>query len=198
MRDIKTYAAVTVVTLAFLAIPGPARGHTHQPLRTAQAQTSRTQATVVRLRGQIGWNRDRTQHYRRLAMRPPAPTAHAELRTRSVHILRKFKHLWNVRRIHAKAHLNSVLRSSDPADVPVILYYVFGKTLYPEALHIVRGESGFQIGAANGQYLGLFQMGSGERAANATIGYSTALEQTVAAHNLYLSRGWEPWTCCGE
>lgn len=48
----------------------------------------------------------------------------------------------------------------------------------------------------NGQYLGIFQLGSGERAAYATIGYSTAYQQIVAAHNLYRARGFEPWTCC--
>jgi hypothetical protein len=73
---------------------------------------------------------------------------------------------------------------------------VFGTSECSEALHIAEVESGYTTSAANGQYLGLFQLGSGERATYATIGYSTAYQQAVAAHNLFLARGWEPWTCC--
>jgi hypothetical protein len=47
----------------------------------------------------------------------------------------------------------------------------------------------------NGQYLGIFQMGSSERAHYATLGYSTAYEQIVAAHNYYMVAGWGPWAC---
>jgi hypothetical protein len=80
--------------------------------------------------------------------------------------------------------------------VQAIICAVFGPSQCAEALHIARRESGFTISAQNGQYLGLFQMGSGERAAYAKAGYSTAYQQSVAAHNLWLARGWEPWTCC--
>jgi hypothetical protein len=56
-------------------------------------------------------------------------------------------------------------------------------------------ESRYRLTAVNGQYLGIFQMGSHERATYATIGYSTAYEQIVAAHNYYEAAGWGPWSC---
>lgn len=64
------------------------------------------------------------------------------------------------------------------------------------ALNVAACESSFDIYAANGQYLGLFQMGSHERATYATIGYSTPYQQAVAAHNYFLAAGgWGPWEC---
>jgi hypothetical protein len=102
--------------------------------------------------------------------------------------------LWLARQ--AKIQHASHTSYTPTGSVPHIICAVFGSANCSEALYIARRESGFETWAANGQYLGLFQMGSSERATYATIGYSTAYQQTVAAHNLFLARGWEPWTCC--
>lgn len=51
------------------------------------------------------------------------------------------------------------------------------------------------VNAHNGQYLGIFQMGSSERA---TYGHSyTALGQAVAAYRYFVASGrdWSPWAC---
>lgn len=77
--------------------------------------------------------------------------------------------------------------------VPQLICNVF-KSACSMALRVARRESGFSIYAANGQYLGIFQMGSAERAKFATIGYSTAYEQIIAAHNYFLVSGWSPWS----
>jgi len=63
-----------------------------------------------------------------------------------------------------------------------------------EALAVARCESGLSVWASNGQYLGLFQMGSSERA---HYGHgSTALEQALAAHRYFVAAGgWGPWQC---
>jgi hypothetical protein len=56
-------------------------------------------------------------------------------------------------------------------------------------------ESHLQTAARNGQYLGLFQMGSYERS---LFGHgSTAHAQALAAHRYFVRSGrdWSPWSC---
>jgi hypothetical protein len=64
-----------------------------------------------------------------------------------------------------------------------------------QALQVARCESGYSTTAQNGQYLGLFQMGSSERA---IYGHgSDALSQARAAHRYFVASGrdWSPWAC---
>ena len=64
-----------------------------------------------------------------------------------------------------------------------------------EALRVSRCESGFSTNAQNGQYLGLFQMGSSERR---IFGHgSTPLDQAKAAYRYFVRSGrdWSPWSC---
>jgi hypothetical protein len=64
-----------------------------------------------------------------------------------------------------------------------------------QAIRVARCESGLTIGAENGQYLGLFQMGSHERR---LFGHGeTARDQAVAAHRYFVRSGrdWSPWSC---
>ncbi len=64
-----------------------------------------------------------------------------------------------------------------------------------EALRVARCESGYSVNAQNGQYLGLFQMGSSERQ---LFGHGeTALEQARAAYRYFVRSGsnWSPWSC---
>lgn len=71
---------------------------------------------------------------------------------------------------------------------------VFG-SYASQALAVARCESGLSVWATNGQYLGLFQMGSYARAA---YGHSnTALGQARAAYNYFVASGrnWSPWEC---
>lgn len=75
-----------------------------------------------------------------------------------------------------------------------VICEVFGQHC-GEALAVARCESGFQTTAQNGQYLGLFQMGSSERR---LFGHgATALEQAKAAHRYFVRSGrdWSPWSC---
>ncbi len=56
-------------------------------------------------------------------------------------------------------------------------------------------ESGWRTTAQNGQYLGMFQMGSHERS---LFGHGpTAREQAVAARKYFVlsGRDWSPWSC---
>jgi hypothetical protein len=64
-----------------------------------------------------------------------------------------------------------------------------------EALAVARCESGYSTAAQNGQYLGLFQMGSFARA---RYGHGpTALVQARAAYRYFVESGrdWSPWSC---
>lgn len=78
--------------------------------------------------------------------------------------------------------------------VPCIIRYVFGSS-GDDAVTVARCESGFDPRAANGQYLGIFQMGSSERA---TYGHGPdALSQSRAAYRYFRASGsdWSPWEC---
>jgi hypothetical protein len=64
-----------------------------------------------------------------------------------------------------------------------------------EAVAVAWCESRLQTDARNGEYLGLFQMGS---LARRLFGHgSSAREQSVAAHRYFVSSGrdWSPWGC---
>lgn len=63
------------------------------------------------------------------------------------------------------------------------------------ALRVAWCESRYSTGARNGQYLGLFQMGSYARS---TYGHSSsALGQAQAAYRYFVASGrdWSPWEC---
>jgi hypothetical protein len=64
-----------------------------------------------------------------------------------------------------------------------------------QAVAVAWCESRLQTTAHNGQYLGLFQMGSYERS---LFGHgSTAHDQALAAHRYFVlsGRDWSPWGC---
>ena len=72
--------------------------------------------------------------------------------------------------------------------------HVFGRYC-AQALQVARCESGYQTGATNGQYRGLFQMGTSERA---LFGHGeSALVQARAAYRYFVRSGkdWSPWSC---
>lgn len=86
------------------------------------------------------------------------------------------------------------------------ILYVFGPVYGPAAVGVAECESDpnrhrdgqvpkGSVWAENGQYLGLFQMGSYARA---TFGHSsTVIGQVRAAHRYFVASGrdWSPWEC---
>jgi hypothetical protein len=72
--------------------------------------------------------------------------------------------------------------------------HVFG-SYCRQALQVARCESGHRTGAQNGEYLGLFQMGSSARQLYGHSG--SALEQAKAAYRYFVRSGrdWSPWSC---
>ncbi len=94
-------------------------------------------------------------------------------------------------RAKARAHTNRKLASLPPR---AAICNVFG-SYCQEALAIAWCESRLSTRAQNGQYLGLFQMGSYERQ---LFGHgNTARHQAVAAHRYFVRSGrdWSPWSC---
>lgn len=75
-----------------------------------------------------------------------------------------------------------------------MICYVFG-AYCAQALRVAWCESRFDVWARNGQYLGLFQMGSYARA---HYGHGNdAWAQSRAAYRYFVASGrdWSPWTC---
>jgi len=91
----------------------------------------------------------------------------------------------------AKARQLAAVRATTPRSV---ICRVFG-SYCQQALAVSRCESGLRTDAQNGQYLGLFQMGSSERR---LFGHgNSAAEQARAAHKYFVASGrdWGPWSC---
>jgi len=89
------------------------------------------------------------------------------------------------------APLGAVAR---PEPVQVTICRVFGTACF-DALKVSWCESRWHTWARNGQYLGLFQMGSRERS---LFGHGLDAEaQTRAAYRYFVASGrdWSPWTC---
>jgi hypothetical protein len=84
--------------------------------------------------------------------------------------------------------------ASQQARAKVAICKTFGQYCQ-QALAVSWCESKWYIWAQNGQYLGIFQMGSSERA---KYGHgSGAWAQARAAHRYFVASGrdWSPWSC---
>lgn len=76
-----------------------------------------------------------------------------------------------------------------------VIRAVFGPRYDDQAVAVASCESGLSIWARNGQYLGLFQMGSYARA---KYGHAwNAWTQSRAAYRYFQDSGrdWSPWSC---
>lgn len=91
--------------------------------------------------------------------------------------------------------------SSNYAQVRKAVCYYFPGSLCNQAMNVVGCETGhtYSVWAKNGQYLGIFQMGSGERG---RFGHgNNAWAQAKAARAYYDYEisihqwGWRPWSC---
>ena len=116
---------------------------------------------------------------RLVSARHAVAAARAQRRARAAHRARVAHHRLLVR-----------LRNSP---VKAICYVFRGRC--DEALRVARCESGYQTTAQNGEYLGMFQMGTSERR---LFGHGpTALAQAKAAYRYFVRSGrdWSPWSC---
>jgi hypothetical protein len=146
--------------------------------------TLRTSTSVIRF----------FEHHRWL-LRDPRFRKEAKARLvaarRAVAVTRAHKRARLARKASA-AHRRMIARL-ERAPVKAICF-VFGNRC-SEALRVARCESGYQTTAQNGQYLGMFQMGTSERQ---LFGHGpTALAQARAAYRYFVRSGrdWSPWSC---
>jgi hypothetical protein len=114
-----------------------------------------------------------------------AKTNGRQLRAEHAHVQRLL-HQLHVRRPQAHETAQEIIRR------------VFGAH-GDEAVRVADCETGgtFSTTAVNGQYLGLFQLGSWERANYAQGHYTTIDEQVSAAHRYFVATGsdWGAWEC---
>lgn len=102
----------------------------------------------------------------------------------------KRAHTWRAKYEEYQSWLR---RMNNPIEA---IKYVFG-SYAGQAIAVSRCETGgtFSVYASNGQYLGLFQMGSSERS---IYGHgSHPLDQARAAYRYFVASGrdWSPWEC---
>jgi hypothetical protein len=93
-----------------------------------------------------------------------------------------------------RQRLSRRLAVAKPETPQAVICRIFGPHC-GEALKVSQCESGFHTDAQNGQYLGLFQMGTNERR---IFGHGpSAEEQAKAAHRYFVASGrnWSPWSC---
>lgn len=101
-------------------------------------------------------------------------------------------------RLEARAEANATEATAaipvPLGDIPRIIYAIFGG-YGAAALDVAKCESGLRPSATNGQYFGLFQMGSMERAVYGGSSLDPT-EQTRAAYAYFVASGsdWSPWS----
>jgi hypothetical protein len=122
------------------------------------------------------------------------PEGRRQLRLHRASLRRRRQHVALLRTRLARQVATRQLQAIKKAGPHKAICHVFGSHC-AEALRVARCESGLRMSARNGQYLGLFQMGTTERH---RFGHgSTAFRQAQAAHRYFLvsGRDWSPWSC---
>jgi hypothetical protein len=117
--------------------------------------------------------------------------ARTALRRAERRLARTVKNIAGIRRVLRRREA----RRLATAPPKVVICAVFGRRYCGQALSVAGCESRHRTTARNGQYLGLFQMGSSERR---LFGHgSTARQQAIAAHKYFVlsGRDWSPWSC---
>jgi hypothetical protein len=127
--------------------------------------------------------------------------AHRQLRTHTLRVRRVERHVAAIRkelrerRAAIRARKAAKRRAAAALRTPTGAICAVFKGNCREALAVARCESNFSTSARNGQYLGLFQMGSFARG---LYGHgSSPLSQARAAYRYFVDSGrdWSPWSC---
>jgi hypothetical protein len=154
---------------------------------TLEERLERKQALARKYRGTI---RFYDTHRRLLSSREHRADASARLRAAKRRLARAETSIERLRR--AMASRDARRRAAMPPRVAICDVF---RDDCREAVNVAWCESRLLTTAQNGQYLGLFQMGSYERR---LFGHgSTAHEQALAAHRYFVRSGrdWSPWSC---
>lgn len=140
-----------------------------------------------------------THHYQNLMHRPPTKYLWVAERHTCGHDCRvHIMHKWRKHAHHAKHRYHRIHKAAQGScggmSAAGCINAIFG-SYGSQANRVASCESGHSIYAANGQYLGLFQMGSYARA---RYGYAlNVYVQTHSAYRYFVDSGkdWSPWQC---
>jgi hypothetical protein len=165
----------------------PRKTTKHHHARAPDEQLERKLAALRKYKGAVRF----FENHRTLLSTGDRPAtakstlAHAKLR------VRQLEKTVAALRLQVRTHSTRAFAASPPRQA---ICNVFGDYCH-EAIAVAWCESHLSTTAQNGQYLGLFQMGSYERR---LFGHGdTAHEQAVAAHRYFVlsGRDWSPWSC---
>jgi Lysozyme like domain len=167
--------------------PAPRTAKTVHRALTLDQQLERKVAALQRYRGTIRF----FETHRSLLS---ASEQQANAKSSLAHAKQRVRQLTaTVAALRAKVHTRNARRLAAMPPKAAICS-VFGDYCQ-EAVAVAWCESRLRPAAQNGQYLGLFQMGSYERR---LFGHgASAREQAVAAHRYFVRSGrdWSPWSC---
>lgn len=172
---------VAAVTALAIFLPTAVLGGNQS--RAEKIAPCKTVPSAVAERRQATWKWEHKIDLRR------TPTQFLEKEANTCKRLRYLKRKWSLR-----AHKRYTLVRTLETEPKAAIRWVFGQYAN-QALDVAWCESRYSIWAENGQYLGLFQMGSSERR---LFGHGyTAYEQAVAAERYFINSGrdWSPWQC---
>jgi hypothetical protein len=158
---------------------------------TGQAGESSTQEKCSELRKGINFYKQKTWDAQKSLGITLTPASKTTADTTSCRYLRWVAGKWRKESRGVLQELRSINRNPQRA-----ICHVFGDYC-GQALRVSSCETGgtYHVGAQNGQYLGLFQMGNYARS---RYGHgTTALEQARAAYGYFRDSGydWSPWSC---
>jgi hypothetical protein len=121
--------------------------------------------------------------------------ARRQLRLHRLSLSRHQQHVVRLRARLVRETATRQLQALQKAGPRRAICHVFGSRYCGEALRVARCESHLKTSAHNGQYLGLFQMGTSERHRFGHGG--SAYRQAQAAHRYFVvsGRDWSPWSC---
>lgn len=180
-------AAATKAEVTATADPkAAAAGKQHKPLSLEQ-QLERSTANARKSRGTIQFYES---HRRLLSTGENRSESRAKLRDAKERLVKAQRSIERIRKAIRRRDARR-LATLTPKQA---ICTVFGRYC-SQAVNVAWCESRLSTQAQNGQYLGLFQMGSSERR---LFGHgSTAHAQALAAHRYFVvsGRDWSPWSC---
>ena len=183
-----------LVALASAATNGGSAATPPQATKTerrVESLPTRLERKLEVARKSRGTTRFFTSHRWLLSSAEHRADAEPAVRRARIRLQRVTKNIAAIRRVlrRREAHRLASVRPK------VAICDVFGRRYCGQALSVSWCESRHSTDAQNGQYLGLFQMGSSERR---LFGHgASARMQAVAAHRYFVvsGRDWSPWSC---
>jgi hypothetical protein len=168
-----------------------ANGHATKPGKRTVSLEARLERKLDAARKYRSVIRFFHNHRRLLASAEHHPTARTALRRATRRLAHATRDIAAIRRVLRRREA----RRKAHAPPRKAICDVFGRRYCGQALSVAWCESRHSTRAVNGQYLGLFQMGSYERQ---LFGHGrTARQQALAAHRYFVlsGRDWSPWSC---